>query len=147
MNRSAFPLLALVATLSAATTQAQISTAARDSLRKSGELTGARPSAGGRGSVAKRPNATADPAMVRFIGEDSNPATATADEMPDLYDRFISTVRDERRQWAAKDWNDAGALLTRLNQRYEQVRKDLPIEERLRVRAIQGEFRTLRATR
>lgn len=146
MNRFACTLLVLAATLTT-TTHAQISTAARDSLRRSGELTGARPSVGGRGSVAKRPTVAADPAMVRFIGEDSNPATATADEMPDLYDRFIGTVRDERRQWTAKDWSDAGALLTRLNQRYEAVRKDLPIEERLRVRSIQGEFRTLRATR
>ena len=34
-----------------------------------------------------------------------------------------------------------------LNQRYEQVRTDLPLEERLRIRSFQGEFHTLRGAR
>jgi len=38
-------------------------------------------------------------------------------------------------------------VLTRLNQRYEQVRTGLPLEERLRIRTTQGEFHTLRGTR
>ena len=38
-------------------------------------------------------------------------------------------------------------MLARLNQRYEQVRTTLPIEERLRIRSFQGEFHTLRGAR
>ncbi|RZK19901.1 MAG: hypothetical protein EOO56_13400 [Hymenobacter sp.] len=72
---------------------------------------------------------------------------ATADELPDLYGRFIDATRDQRRQWSEQDWTDASATLGRLNARYAQVRTDIDMEDRLRIRSWQGEFRTLQGAR
>jgi len=122
-----------------------------DSLRQRGELTGARPS----GDLLAKPrtqataghSASSDPVQQRLLGSDVTLARTTADQLPDLYERFISTTRDERRNWSYADWDAAGAVLARLNQRYEQVRTALPLEERVRIRTYQGEFHTLRGAR
>ena len=76
-----------------------------------------------------------------------NLVQTSADQLPDLYDHFISTTRDERRRWRSQDWDAAGRVLARLNQRYEAVRPDLPLEERVRIRSFQGEFHALRGAR
>lgn len=122
-----------------------------DSLRRRGELTGARPS----GDLLARPRAAggarrpryADPAQQHLLGTDVNLAQAGPAQLPDLYEAFIATTRGERRGWNGAQWDAAGQVLARLNQRYEQVRTALPLEERLRIRTYQGEFHTLRGAR
>ncbi len=143
------PLLLLLAGLSLAGHAQTHATA--DSLRRRGELTGARPSgdllARSRARAATSRAVAADPVQQHLLSSDVNLAQAGAGQLPDLYDRFIATTRDERRQWSASDWDAAGRVLSRLNQRYEQVRTELPLEERLRIRSFQGEFHTLRGAR
>lgn len=108
-----------------------------------GELTGARPS-----PIAPRPTSPpADLALQHLLQTDVDLARTAADQLPNLYERFIDTTRDERRQWTAPQWDAAGQVLARLNQRYEQVRTELSLEERLRIRALQGEFHALRSAR
>ncbi|RTQ45241.1 hypothetical protein EJV47_25525 [Hymenobacter gummosus] len=87
--------------------------------------------------------ATAQQTQTRILGENVNLATARASEMTDLYGRFIDYVRTNRKNWTAEDWAQASAVLTRLNQRYEKVREQIPTDDRLRIRSWQGEFRTL----
>lgn len=122
-----------------------------DSLRPRGELTGARPSgdllAKPRPSGAPRRAATSDPVQQHLLASDVDLARVSAYQLPDLYERLIATTRDERRQWRYSDWDGAGQVLARLNQRYQQVRTELPLEERLRIRTFQGEFHTLRGAR
>lgn len=126
-------------------------TRATDSLRRRGELTGARPSGGllarPRAQAAPRRVPASDPVQQHLLGTDANLAQASAAQLSELYERFIGTTRDERRTWSYRDWDAAGEVLARLNQRYEQVRTDLPLEERLRIRSFQGEFHTLRGAR
>ena len=74
---------------------------------------------------------TADPDVSAFLNETVDVATLRADELPDLYGHFIDRVRAERRQWQAPDWNRAAAVLARLNGRYEEVRKDVSLDDRL----------------
>ncbi|MFC6224620.1 hypothetical protein ACFP2F_15330 [Hymenobacter artigasi] len=141
--KSAFIILlaALPFAAAAQTTQAEL-------LRR-GELTGTRPSARSQArQTAPRPaNTASDPVQQHLLQTDVNLAQASADQLPSLYERFIATTRDERRQWTYPQWDAAGQVLARLNQRYEQVRTTLPLEERLRVRSFQGEFHTLRGAR
>lgn len=124
-----------------------------DSLRQRGELTGARPTgdllARPRAQAATRrtPAASSDPIQQHLLNSDVNLARVEGHQLPDLYERFIATTRDEHRNWSYADWDNAGVVLARLNQRYEQVRTALPIEERLRIRSFQGEFHTLRGAR
>ncbi|RSK48271.1 DUF6565 domain-containing protein [Hymenobacter rigui] len=97
-------------------------------------------------AAARRP-ATADQAQRRLLNEDVNISKARATELPDLYFRLIETMRGDKKNWTQADWSAASAVLTRLNARYDQVRDQLPLEERLRIRSLQGEFRTLEKAR
>ena len=140
--------LLLAGLVSAGPTHAQTTA---DSLRQRGELTGARPS--GDLPAKSRPRSatvratSAGAVQQHLLASDVNLTHVNASQLPDLYERFIGTTRDERRQWTSADWDAAGQVLAHLNQRYAQVRTELPLEERLRIRAFQGEFRTLRGTR
>jgi len=95
---------------------------------------------------ARRPE-TAQQTQDRLLGEKVVLSSARATELPDLYARFIGSTREQRRQWTASDWSKAGVVLSNLNARYAQVREQLPLEDRVRIRSWQGEFRTLEAAR
>ncbi|WP_375434740.1 hypothetical protein [uncultured Hymenobacter sp.] len=97
-------------------------------------------------SKARRPE-TAQQTQDRLLGEKVVLSRARATELPDLYARFIGSTREQRRDWTAADWSKAAAVLANLNTRYEQVREQLPLEDRVRIRSWQGEFRTLEAAR
>lgn len=146
--KSAF--ICLLAALPFAAAAQTVQTTQAELLRR-GELTGTRPSASARSQArqaAARPaNAASDPVQQHLLQTDVNLAQASADQLPNLYERFIATTRDERRQWSYPQWDAASQVLARLNQRYEQVRTTLPLEERLRIRSFQGEFHTLRSAR
>lgn len=86
---------------------------------------------------------TAQQTQTRMLGESVNVATARASEMTDLYSRFIDYVRTNRKNWVAEDWAQASVVLSRLNQRYEKVRDLIDMDDRLRIRSWQAEFRTL----
>ncbi|UOG76156.1 hypothetical protein MTX78_06050 [Hymenobacter tibetensis] len=95
---------------------------------------------------ARRPE-TAQQTQDRLLGEKVILSRARATELPDLYGRFIEATREQRRDWTATDWSNAAAVLANLNGRYEQVREQIPLESRIRIRSWQGEFRTLEAAR
>ena len=146
MNPTPLLWLALVALPLAS--PAQSAAPSPDSLRRRGELTGARPARSrtpARFPIAAA--AAADPVQQHLLASDVNLARTSASQLPDLYERFIATTRDERRAWSYTDWDAAGQVLARLNQRYEQVRTELPLDERLRIRSFQGEFHALRGAR
>ncbi len=118
--------------------------------QQAGDLTGGRPHASlPRNAAAapaqNRPNA--DPGLTKLTKQSVDLNRATADEMLDLYGRFIDAVREQRRQWSEQDWTEASATLSRLNARYEAVRTGIDMEDRLRIRSWQGEFRTLQGAR
>ena len=101
-----------------------------------------RPAAG----AAAAPAAGA-PELSRLLQSRVDLAKVRAEDLPELYERFLETTRAERRQWTAAKWKTAAAALSRLNQRYEQVRGELSLEEKLTIRTLQGEFRALEAAR
>ena len=142
--------------LSSRAQSAPHATSPTESPRRPGELTGARPSNGGVKSRASAPRGTqaatargaaADPVQQHLLSSTVDLAQAQAHELPDLYERFIGTTRDERRQWSYQDWDAAGQVLARLNERHAQVRTELPLEERLRIRSFQAEYHALRGAR
>jgi len=147
VRRVATALLLLALPLAATAQNAH-----QDSLLRRGDLVGARPAAARRvpdsaPRAAAFPATSADPVLARLLHERVDPARVPASQLPDLYDRFLEAVRAERRQWSAREWEEAGGALARLNARYEQVRQQLPLDERLSVRGAQGEFQTLRSAR
>jgi hypothetical protein len=120
-----------------------------DVLRR-GELIGGRPHASmPRTAAPGRPltTTTADPVLAKYLHESIDLNRLPPSQIPDVYSRFIEYTRDARRQWSPQDWDEASAALGRLNARYESVRKELSLEDRLAVRTYQGEFRTLQGAR
>jgi hypothetical protein len=119
--------------------------------QQTGDLTGARPRAAAPHPAAAsqqvKAAANTDAGLATLIKESVDLNRATADEMPDLYGRFIDAVREQRRQWTERDWTNASDALSRLNARYEVVRTGIDMEDRLRIRSWQGEFRTLQGAR
>jgi len=118
--------------------------------QQAGDLTGGRPHASVPRTAAStqaqnRPNA--DPGLAKLTHESVDLNRTTADEMLDIYGRFIDAVREQRRQWTEQDWTEASATLSRLNNRYEAVRTGIDMEDRIRIRSWQGEFRTLQGAR
>ena len=122
---------------------------AQDSLLRRGELVGGRPHASAPRPAAPTPRyrASADPGLTRFMHESIDLNQLAANQIPGVYERFLDATRAQRRQWSTPDWDEASATLGRLNARYEAVRLDLPLNDRLSVRAAQGEFRTLQGAR
>ncbi|QKG52731.1 hypothetical protein [Hymenobacter sp. BRD67] len=100
-----------------------------------------------RTAASGRLVATGDPTLARLLHESIDVNKVPASQLVDLYSRFMDATREQRRQWTAKDWDEASDALTRLNARYETVRLDLPLDDRLTVRSYQGEFRTLQSAR
>ena len=70
------------------------------SAQQAGDLTGSRPHAAAPRTTAaqaqNRPNA--DPGLTKLTKQSVDLNRATADEMLDLYGRFIDAVREQRRQ-------------------------------------------------
>ncbi|TPG72134.1 hypothetical protein [Hymenobacter nivis] len=114
-----------------------------DSLRRAGELVGSRPSAHRPAGARARSMAAAPAANSAAI----NPARARAADLPGLYEQFIEKCQAQRRSWGEADWDAAADDLARLNQRYDQVRADLSLQERLNIRSAQAEFHTLLGAR
>lgn len=127
----------------------------QDSLLSQGELVGGRPHTSAPRTAAPTSTntrlattlANADPVLTRLLHESVDIGRVPASQLPDLYRRFLEATRSERRQWSARDWDEASATLARMNARYETVRQDLPLDERINVRSYQGEFRSLQGAR
>ena len=118
--------------------------------QQAGDLTGSRPRTTAPRTAASQPvkaSVAGDPGLAALIKENVDLNRATADEMPDLYGRYIDAVREQRRQWTEQDWTNASDALSRLNARYEAVRTGIDMEDRIRIRSWQGEFRTLQGAR
>ena len=121
----------------------------QDSLLRRGDLLGGRPHASVPRTAATTRGiaASGDPTLAKYLHESIDVNRLPASQLVDVYSRFIEATREQRRQWDARDWDEASDALTRLNTRYEAVRKELPLDDRLTVRSYQGEFRTLQGAR
>ncbi len=82
-----------------------------------------------------------------FFREKTTVGTLTAPALLDAYGRFIEQVRADRRGWNAADWTNAAAVLSSLNSRYEQVRANFVLDDKVTIRSQQAEFQALRTAR
>jgi len=151
MPKSVFNLryAGAVLLLAALPLAARAQNATQEELLRRGDLVGGRPHASVPRTAAttRRVVASGDPALAKYLHENIEVNKIPASQIEDVYSRFIEATRDQRRNWSAQEWDEASDALARLNARYEVVRKDLPLEERINVRTYQGEFRTLQGAR
>ena len=89
-------------------------------------------------------NARANDAQVStFFRGKTTVATLTAPALLDAYTRFIEKVRAERRGWTSANWSAAAAVLSSLNGRYDQLRNNLTLDDKVSIRSQQAEFQAL----
>jgi len=89
----------------------------------------------------------ADEVQRKLLNSSAPINRAAASALPDLYGRLIESARAKGSSWSKPDWEAANLVLGRLNDRYNQVGDQLVIEERVRIRSLQAEFRTLEKAR
>ena len=88
-----------------------------------------------------------DAQVTTFLRKKTAVATLTTPALLDAYQRFIERVRTDRHTWKASDWTAAAAVLSSLNGRYDQLRTNLSLDDKLTIRSQQAEFQTLRTAR
>ncbi|AMJ64682.1 hypothetical protein AXW84_03995 [Hymenobacter sp. PAMC 26628] len=101
---------------------------------------------GGSTAIAADGRAT-DSQVSDFFREKTTVGALTAPALLDAYSRFIEKVRAERRTWTPANWANAAAVLGSLNGRYEQVRANFVLDDKVTIRSQQAEFQTLRTAR
>lgn len=79
-----------------------------------------------------------------FLNKKTAVASLTAPQLLDAYSRFIDKVRDDRHGWTPTEWAAASSVLSALNARYEQLRPTFSLDDKVTIRAQQGEFQALR---
>ena len=92
-------------------------------------------------------SAANDAQVSNFFREKLKASTLTSSELLDVYNRFLDKVRNDRRRWQPADWSRAAAVLSSLNDRYDQLRTSFTLDDKLTIRGVQGEFQALRTAK
>ena len=98
-------------------------------------------------SAATSVSAATDADVSTFLHTKTVVSSLSAPQLLAAYDSFITKVRTDRRTWSPADWAAAAAVLSTLNARYEQVRPNYSLDDKLTIRSQQAEFQTLRTAR
>ncbi|WP_161599443.1 hypothetical protein [Hymenobacter nivis] len=101
----------------------------------------------GNGTAVAADGRATDAQVSDFFREKTTVGTLTAPALLDAYTRFIEKVRNDRRTWNPADWSAAAAVLSSLNGRYDQVRANFVLDDKVTIRSQQAEFQALRTTR
>lgn len=88
-----------------------------------------------------------DTAVSDFFRERITVARLTSPQLLNTYTRFMDKVREDRRSWTMAEWTRAANVLSSLNGRYEQLRSNYTLDDKLTIRGVQGEFQALRTAR
>ena len=105
------------------------------------------PAGSGTGATAAADTKATDAQVSDFFREKTTVGTLAAPALLDAYARFIEKVRADRRTWNAANWSEAAAVLSSLNGRYEQVRANFVLDDKVTIRSQQAEFQALRTAR
>ena len=93
-------------------------------------------------------NAKANDAQISsFLRRKTTVATLSPSALLSTYQSFIERVRNDRQNWKTTDWARAAAVMSSLNDRYEQLRSGFSLDDKLTLRSQQAEFQALRTAR
>lgn len=60
-----------------------------------------------------------------------------------IYTRFLQSVRSQRKNWTASDWDYVDAIYRQLNAKKDQYESQIPAGDKLKIKALQTEYLTL----
>ena len=88
-----------------------------------------------------------DAQISSFLRRKTTVATLSPSALLSTYQSFIERVRNDRQNWKPTDWARAAAVMSSLNDRYEQLRSGFSLDDKLTLRSQQAEFQALRTAR
>ncbi|GAB3856000.1 hypothetical protein GCM10028822_27720 [Hymenobacter terrigena] len=88
-----------------------------------------------------------DAQVTAFLRKKTTVSTLTTTGLLSAYDLFMQRVRNDRANWKPTDWANAAAIMSSLNDRYQQLRSSFSLDDKLTIRSQQGEFQALRTAK
>jgi len=91
--------------------------------------------------------AASDAQVTNFLRQKTTVSTLSTTGLLKAYEYFMERVRDDRANWKPADWNNAAAVLSSLNARYQQLRPSFSLDDKVTIRSQQAEFQALRTAK
>ena len=88
-----------------------------------------------------------DAQVTAFLRKKTTVSTLTTTSLLSAYELFMERVRNDRANWKPTDWANAAAIMSSLNDRYQQLRSNFSLDDKLTIRSQQGEFQALRTAK
>ncbi|GAB3870180.1 hypothetical protein GCM10028824_18480 [Hymenobacter segetis] len=88
-----------------------------------------------------------DAQVTAFLRKKTVVSTLTTTGLLSAYDLFMQRVRSDRANWTPTNWANAAAIMSSLNDRYQQLRSSFSLDDKLTIRSQQGEFQALRTAK
>lgn len=81
----------------------------------------------------------------QLLGPYSNIQSLTASNLRHAYMTFMDNVRAKHGSWTKQDWNQANAVINKLNARENSMNRILSVTDKAQIKILQTEFNTLYA--
>ena len=79
------------------------------------------------------------------IGTDINFKWVTANNIKDVYERFVNTVDDNKGKYTREDWDEIKVLYEALDSRKNEVEKDLATKDNLKIAGLKIKFAAIKS--
>ncbi len=79
------------------------------------------------------------------IGSDMKFGFVTANNVKDVYEKFVNTVADNKNNYTREDWDEIKTLYEALDIRKNEVEKDLATKDNLRIAALKVKFAAIKS--
>ncbi|MEO8770873.1 MAG: DUF6565 domain-containing protein [Ferruginibacter sp.] len=79
------------------------------------------------------------------IGSDMSFKWVTANNIKDVYEKFVSTVDDNKDKYTREDWDEIKVLYEALDSRKNEVEKDLATKDNLRIAGLKIKFAAIKS--
>ncbi len=79
------------------------------------------------------------------IGTDMNYKWVTADNIKDVYEKFVNTVSDNKDNYTREDWDEIKLLYEGLDSRKNEVEKDLATKDNLKIAGLKIKFAAIKS--
>ena len=79
------------------------------------------------------------------VGSDIKFGFVTAKNIKDVYEKFVGTVADNKNNYTREDWDEIKVLYEALDNRKNEIEKDLAGKDNMRIAALKIKFATIKA--
>lgn len=81
-----------------------------------------------------------------MIGDDMGFGFANANNLHDIYQKFVNTVDENKKDYSREDWDEIKVLYEALDTRKNTVEKELPKGDNLKIAGLKIKFAAIKAT-